>query len=183
MAFSLTVAQRGQRSPWNVVVDAVSAQYGVDANLIRAFISQESQWNPGAINPSDPSYGLMQILQGSRGWYPDYTPEQLLDPATNITLGVQIVRTLVNQYGDTSVAISVYNEGAGRYAQSGIINQPYVDAVQTYWTWFVNNPPVYNDDGTIADPGPADGGVGDATLGIVIAVVALAALAMMGHRA
>lgn len=139
MAFDAGVAARGLNSPWDDFISS-QADDASQAALIKAIIAVESAWNPEAQNPSDPSYGLMQILYGSRGPYPDMSVEQLLDPISNITLGARFIRELIGRYGSTSDALSAYNAGHPlRVVSGGFSNQAYVDAVQTYWVFYLNH--------------------------------------------
>lgn len=151
MGFQLAVAQRGNDPNWNKWDELIWAQAGGDASLyslIKAHIAQESQWDAKAENPSDPSIGLMQILIGPRGPYPNLSKSQIADPPTNIVLGSNFLKSLLSRYS-MSDAVASYNAGspmknaAGQYVNSkGVTNvQQYVDAVLTYHTWYMNNLP------------------------------------------
>ncbi len=184
MSFQLDIAEIGLSSGYNALLVPLANQYGVDPNLVRAIISVESEWNPSAVNPADPSYGLMQILLGAGGPYPGVSADQLLDPATNLTLGISFLASLVARYGSTSDAISAYNAGRPRtLTGGGYANQTYVNNVQTYWAWFANNPAIVGDGGAVPTTGTttddwltsdvsAGGAVGVAILiGVAIAVI------------
>lgn len=135
MSLSLTIAQRGINSPFEGLIAIASGQFGIEIPLIKAIISVESAWNPNAVNPADPSYGLMQLnvafFHGSSG-------EPILDPAANIETGTQYLATLMSQYGSQglSAVISAYNAG---HPISG--NSAYVNDVLTYYNWFKANDP------------------------------------------
>lgn len=118
--------------------------YGVDPLLLKAHATVESGLDPSAINPADPSYGLMQVLcTGSLknpegrclnrfnidGWA-GMTAVKLLDPETNIKMAAQIVRWNVDTFGMPR-AVAVYNRWDQRTApQAGpFANQRYVDKV------------------------------------------------------
>lgn len=145
MAFRLSVAERGLRTQWD---DLIYAMAGGDASiiaLIKGIISTESEWNPGAINPADPSYGLMQILLGPGGPFPAVRADDLLDPSTNITLGSTFILDLIRRFGMPG-AVAAYNAGSPRLNSAGQYTnsrgdtsvQAYVDSVITYQTWFLN---------------------------------------------
>lgn len=143
MSFSESIARRGLASPWEGIIQR---EAGGDLEmywLIKAVISVESQWNPSAVNRSDPSSGLMQVMPAANGGAgpPGVTLDQLLDPDTNITAGAAFLRYQMGRYPVMSDAVSAYNAGhstrdlaSGRFA-----NQAYVDAVLTYYSWFQNN--------------------------------------------
>lgn len=116
--------------------------YSVDPLLIKAHAVVESSMDPNAVNRSDPSYGLMQILCRNKdggactnnfnidGWK-GMTVQQLLNPDVNIRMAAQIIKFNL-RYG-LPRAIAVYNSWDQRVAQiSGPFkNQAYVDAVRT----------------------------------------------------
>ena len=116
--------------------------HGVEPELLRAIAIVESNENPGAVNPSDPSIGLMQILCKAdcqtclcknrfniEGWIVA-TPERLLDPDFNVQIGSQIIKWNIKTYGFEK-GIAVYNRWASRNdPRNGPFgNQAYVDKV------------------------------------------------------
>jgi hypothetical protein len=135
MAFSVAVATLGVGSPYDTLLAGASITTGVPLALLKAIISQESAWNPNAINPSDPSYGLMQINTAA---HPDITPAQALDPTVGIPYGAAYLASLIAQYG-LPQAISAYNAG---HPITG--NAAYVSAVLAYQQWFELNDPLSN---------------------------------------
>jgi soluble lytic murein transglycosylase-like protein len=152
MWFRDAVAERGRFTEWDgVIAERAGADPSMVA-LIKAVIATESSWNPDAINPSEGSMGLMQVLHGARGPYPGMPAIALQNPISNIQLGASFLMDKVRQYGATSDAISAYNAGRPlRLAAGGYGNQAYVDTVQTYWVWYLNNAPAV---ALPADPPP-----------------------------
>lgn len=140
--FKAWVAERGLASEWEAVLQDAGHHDAARVALLKGIIGRESEWNPAAINPTDPSYGLMQILAGSRGPYPSVSTAELLDPVTNIRLGAAFLNQLLGRYSERD-AVSAYN--AGRPIAG---NQPYVDDVLTYQTYYLNHLPA----GLIAEP-------------------------------
>jgi soluble lytic murein transglycosylase-like protein len=160
--FQATVAARGVPSAWDGVIAHAAGGDPVVIALTKAVIAHESEWNPSAVNAGDPSYGLMQVLYGSRGAYPSYTTQQLLDPVTNITLGVRYLREQLVRYdGDLASAVSAYNGGHALVQGDGFANQDYVDDVLAYFNWYRANDP-QSADPSGADPSAATDG-GDTT--------------------
>jgi len=163
--YSDATAQLGIQSPWD---DDILANTGTDQNLYwltKAIIARESAWNPNAQNPADPSVGLMQILVGAGGPAPGLTADSLLDPMTNITVGVSFLRTLEAQYPLLSDTISAYNaghplpDGAGGYLNPG----NYVNDVLAYYAFYQAA-----DLGTVAPPA-SDGAATYSDAGVAVA--------------
>jgi len=118
-------------------------KHAVDWRLLKAIAIVESSENPNAINPSDPSYGLMQVLctgieeGGNRTCtnklnLPDWPPtvDQLMDVETNLDFGAGILAWNIQTYGMLK-GIAVYNRWASRLDpnQGPFGNQGYVDKV------------------------------------------------------
>lgn len=116
-------------------------QYGVDWRLIKAIAQVESSENPAAVNPADPSYGLMQILCQDNGYggcsnkfnitdWPPSTKNKLFDPDYNVKIGSQILAWNIKTYGRNK-GIAVYNSWSARNDPTNgpYRNQTYVDKV------------------------------------------------------
>lgn len=70
--------------------------------LALGVIQVESCFQPDAVSPEG-CYGLMQLN-------PRFFPDKL-SPAENIRAGVSYLGELLNKYGDTGAALTVYNAG------------------------------------------------------------------------
>lgn len=158
MGFFSSIASLGLASPYDNVIVALAQGDAAFGSLIKGVIAAESSWNPEAANPADPSYGLMQVmLSTARGISPGITREQLMDPITNITIGVAFLRDCKRRFVIDSDAMAYYNSGcptpkvAGiggcplRNEQSQYVNsrgstsvQAYVDTVLTYQNYYMN---------------------------------------------
>lgn len=109
------------------LVRAHAAKAEVDPDLILAIIRQESVFNPQARSPAG-AHGLMQLMPAtakveaarlSTGYVDRVTKvamnqqaknkKNLLDPDTNLTLGIHHVRTLLAKYGNPVYVLSAYN--------------------------------------------------------------------------
>lgn len=118
---------------------------GLDWRIIKAIAIIESNENPQAINPTDPSYGLMQVLctatamtQQCTNRFPsvprwsEATRERLLtDPDFNVHVGSTILKWNIDTYGMPK-GIAVYNSWSARHdpANGPFRNQGYVDKYQ-----------------------------------------------------
>lgn len=113
---------------------------GLDWKLLKAFAIVESDENPTAVNPKDPSYGLMQVLCSGNGEIctnklnvPDWnsaTKTKLLDPDFNMNIASSIIKWNVDNY-PLNKAIAIYNNWGARNTPEGeaFPNQSYVDKV------------------------------------------------------
>lgn len=121
----------------NRIIAEKAATYAVDPLLVHALIQVESSYRPDAKRDeprlNDASYGLMQVLSGTArsmlGFAGD--AEALLDPSTNVDLGVRYLKYQLGRYaGDVPSALAAYNAGtASRRSDGKFINQGYVDKV------------------------------------------------------
>lgn len=91
-------------------VRMLSRQYGVDENLVRAVMKQESCFNPRARSRAG-AIGLMQLMPG--------TADQMgvtdaWDPHQNIHGGIKYLAQMLREFnGDKQLALAAYNAGPG----------------------------------------------------------------------
>lgn len=113
---------------WDSIFTAEGNRYGVSPVVLKALAWVESNWNPGAVNDSasPPSFGIMQISCADAGGgqcqagefnLPDWPPpggnQALLDPATSIHYGAELMgANLAEAGGDLNGAIAIYNSGS-----------------------------------------------------------------------
>ena len=112
-------------SPYESYVQQYSQQFGVNPNLVKAVIYQESRGNPDASRNepqiNDASYGLMQLLSNTAKNIakelnyksPDQlTVNELKNPETNIQLGTKYLSDgLKANNNDILTALRYYNGG------------------------------------------------------------------------
>lgn len=115
-------------------------KYKVDPNLIHAHIQVESSGDPNAINPSDPSYGLMgitPILAKTYGYISDWRNvtasdiETIKNPVNNIAIGTRFLSELHSKY-PFDIATQMYNCGEQGY-KNGIRVPEYLAKVKRYY--------------------------------------------------
>lgn len=102
--------------PYRDLITAASARHQVDPHLVLSLIRNESHFNPDA-RSVEGALGLMQIMPETGAWIAaqmerEFQPEQLLDPATNIEMGVWYLANLNREFAsDPVVVLAAYNGG------------------------------------------------------------------------
>ncbi len=122
----------------NTAINNASAKYGVDKNLIRAVIKQESSFDPTSISSAG-AQGLMQLMPGTADSLHVNDPFNIVQ---NINGGTLYLRDqLYNFKGDVSLALAAYNAGPNSVNKYGGIppyaeTQNYVKKVTEYYNQY-----------------------------------------------
>lgn len=119
-----------------VLVRKAAIVNGVDPDLGSAVTKQESGFNSNA--SSGVAYGLTQITPdtartyGLKGSNKEII-EQLNDPDINANLGMKILSTHLQKYGNLNDSLIAYNAGPGRVGQRDLPNETvnYVKSVNS----------------------------------------------------
>lgn len=143
IAFGLLFVSVDPAKAYNLIslYQKYGQRYKIDPDLLRAVAIVESSENPKAVNPSDPSYGLMQVLCRSNGkgscsnqfnvtgWPPRWR-EDLLEPDYNLSIASQILTWNIRQYG-LKKGVACYNNWSARFdpKEGPFQNQGYVNKV------------------------------------------------------
>ena len=96
----------------NEMIDDIAVRSGVDPNIVKAIIVEESGGNPNAVGDNGESIGLMQIQpKHHKKRMEELGIVSLYDPQENVIVGCSILSDLYDKYGNYEDALSVYNSG------------------------------------------------------------------------
>lgn len=91
-----------------------AAEFEIDPAIAFGLVRAESSFRTTATSPVG-AVGLTQLMPRTAAWLePGVTRSQLRDPETNLRLGFQYLRYLMDKYeGDEKLALLAYNRGPG----------------------------------------------------------------------
>jgi soluble lytic murein transglycosylase-like protein len=91
-------------------------KHGVDADLLRSVIRQESGFKPCAVSVAG-AMGLMQIMPETAEMLKLDDP---FNPAKNVDAGASFLKMMLDRYqGNVPLALSAYNAGPGKVDKAG----------------------------------------------------------------
>jgi len=97
-------------SPFAGIIQKASETYGLDANLIRAVIQTESNFDAKAVSHAG-AQGLMQLMPETAK---DLSVDDAFNPEQNIMAGSRYLKQLLQRYdGKLEPALAAYNWGMG----------------------------------------------------------------------
>lgn len=98
-------------------IENSAKKYGVDADLIRAIIKTESNFNPNVVSSAG-AKGLMQLMPENCKAYGVVDP---FDIEENIDAGTRHIKEYIDKYdGDIQMGLMAYNGGPTRMKNRGI---------------------------------------------------------------
>ena len=112
---ALSRGHRVSSAEIDAAIDKAAEKNGVNANLVRALIKQESNFNPSAVSNKG-AMGLMQLMPGTARQLGVSDP---FDPQQNVDAGVKHLKQLLDTYhGDVRLGLAAYNAGEGAVARN-----------------------------------------------------------------
>lgn len=106
---STGVGRVSSSTPYASLFESAAAKYGVSADLLSAVARQESGYDPNATSSAG-AQGLMQLMPATAaglGVDNPYDPSQAVDGAA------KLLRSLLDRFGSTPLALAAYNAGPG----------------------------------------------------------------------
>jgi soluble lytic murein transglycosylase len=99
-------------------IDRQAKKNGLDGNLLRGLIRQESRFSPEAVSPAG-AKGLMQIMPaaagdmaGDLGLKKKNVMPDVFEPRINLQLGARYLERIIKRFdGNVSLALAAYNAG------------------------------------------------------------------------
>jgi soluble lytic murein transglycosylase-like protein len=118
---------QSEDTPYGNMISAAGAKYGVDPELIRLVIGQESRFQPNARSHKN-AQGLMQLIPETAQRFGIKNP---YDPQQNINGGTRYLSWLLNRFdGDVKLALAGYNAGENAVKRYGNKVPPYRETMQ-----------------------------------------------------
>jgi len=132
-AYPQFLAEEGQTLPLEVLriifpldywdlIEKYSKPMSLDPYLVSALMAQESTFT-AEIRSSANARGLMQVMPATGRMYArrmgirPFTTASLSQPETNVRIGMQHFKDLVEKFGGMHYALASYNAGEGRVAE------------------------------------------------------------------
>ena len=132
-AYPQFLAAEGQTLPLDVLriifpldywdlIEKYSKPMSLDPYLVSALMAQESTFT-AEIRSSANARGLMQVMPSTGRMYArrmgirPFTTASLSQPETNVRIGIQHFKDLVDKFGGIHYALASYNAGEGRVAE------------------------------------------------------------------
>jgi soluble lytic murein transglycosylase-like protein len=111
----------------DAAIEQSATKHGVDANLVRALVKVESNFNPNAVSNKG-AMGLMQLMPRTASGLSVSNP---FDPQQNVDAGVRHLKQLLNNFGgDVRLSLAAYNAGEGAVKRNRGV--PHYSETQNY---------------------------------------------------
>jgi hypothetical protein len=99
----------------DALIEEASEKTGVESQLVRAVIAQESAGRPCALSAKG-AEGLMQLMPATAE---ELEVDDPFDPQQNVEAGAKLLKSLLERYkNDPALALGAYNAGSGRVDQA-----------------------------------------------------------------
>lgn len=120
-------------SDYDDMIDQAATKNGVDPDLVKAVVKAESGFKSDAVSRTG-AQGLMQLMPSTASALGVSDP---FDPEQNIDAGTRYLKSQIDRFGDTKLALAAYNAGPGNVVKYGGVppfneTKNYVSKVMGY---------------------------------------------------
>jgi hypothetical protein len=112
---------RPRPTSYDSLIEKHAGAHGVDPDLVRRVMGQESRGHAGALSPKGAS-GLMQLMPDTAR---SLGVKNIYDPDENISAGVRYLKQQLDEFGTVPLALAAYNAGPGAVKKYGNKVPPY----------------------------------------------------------
>ncbi|MGI6712642.1 MAG: lytic transglycosylase domain-containing protein [Bacillota bacterium] len=126
-----TITKKDQK--FDDIFVAAGKKWNVDPSLLKAIARAESNFNP-LVKSKAGACGIMQLMPSTAR---SLGVKNVFDPKENIFGGARYIRSMLDQFNDTKLALAAYNAGPGAVKKYGGIppykeTQKYVNKVLSF---------------------------------------------------
>lgn len=126
-------APKPAKSDYEEMIAEAASKNGVDPDLVKAVVKAESGFRRDAVSACG-ARGLMQLMPSTAAALRVSDP---FDPAQNIEAGTRYLKSQIDRFGSTELALAAYNAGPGNVVKYGGIppfreTRNYVSRVMGY---------------------------------------------------
>ena len=141
-SMAATTSSNGSENQYDQYINAAAKKYGVDPNLIKGIIKQESAFNQNAVSGCG-AQGLMQLMPDTAR---ELGVQDSFNPAQNIDGGAKYIRKMLDMFnGDLKKAVAAYNAGPGNVQKHNGV--PPIEETQNYVVKVLGNYSSYRSGG------------------------------------
>jgi soluble lytic murein transglycosylase-like protein len=97
------------------LIDDAARNEGLEPELLRSLIRQESGFRPCAVSPKG-AIGLTQLMPATAA---ELGVKDPFDPKQSVDGGAKFLKQMLNMFKDLPMALGAYNAGPGRVSESG----------------------------------------------------------------
>lgn len=133
---NLPIKGKGSKPYLRSLADTAAQRHGIDPDLFRALITQESAWNPTALSARGAA-GLTQLMPATALEACGLQAAERFDPAKNLDCGAQYFAKQLRRFKSVDLALAAYNAGPTRVAKLGRI--PRIAETQNYVARILEN--------------------------------------------
>lgn len=128
-----TEAPEPTTSDYDEMIANAASKNGVDPDLVKAVVKAESGFRHDAVSGTG-ARGLMQLMPSTAAALGVSDP---FDPAQNIEAGTRYLKSQIDRFGSTELALAAYNAGPGNVVKYGGVppfteTRNYVSRVMGY---------------------------------------------------